>query len=139
MSHEGEAGSSRWLDHATSDLEAAAVLLASDVGAGAACFLAQQSVEKALKGALVHAGADVPRIHNLDTLRNLLSEGWAAKQEFPDLAELTAWAIESRYPGDWPQPSIDDARTAVDVARAVVASIADELAARGLEGSDGEG
>ncbi len=139
MSREGEAGSARWLEHATSDLDSAAALVAAGIGAGAACFLAQQSVEKALKGALVHEGAEVPRIHNLDTLRNLLPGGWAAKQDFPDLAELTAWAIESRYPGDWPQPSSDDARTAVDVARAVVASIADELATRGPEGSDGQG
>ena len=62
MSREAEASSARWLEYARSDLHAAATLLSSDTGAGAVCFLAQQSVEKALKAALVHAGEDVPRI-----------------------------------------------------------------------------
>jgi hypothetical protein len=45
----------------------------------------------------------VPFWHNLDALRNLLPPGWSVKQEHPDLAELTAWAVEARYPGDWPE------------------------------------
>lgn len=139
MSREAEASSARWLEYARSDLHAAATLLSSDTGAGAVCFLAQQSVEKALKAALVHVGDDVPRIHSLDALRNVLPGDWAVKQDFPDLAELTAWAIESRYPGDWPQPSNDDARAAVELARVVVESISNDLGRRNVEGSRGEG
>ncbi len=46
MSREGEAGVARWLEYATSDLDAAATLLASGAGASAICFLAQQSVRR---------------------------------------------------------------------------------------------
>ena len=69
----------------------------------------------------------------------MLPGDWAVKQDFPDLAELTAWAIESRYPGDWPQPSNDDARAAVELARVVVESISNDLGRRNVEGSRGEG
>jgi hypothetical protein len=44
---------------------------------------------------------EVPFWHNRDALRNLLPSGWSVKQEYPDLAELTVWAVEARYPGDW--------------------------------------
>ncbi|MHB1242583.1 MAG: HEPN domain-containing protein [Gaiellaceae bacterium] len=139
MSPDAEAGSDRWLEYAQTDVHAAGKLAELGLSAGAACFLAQQAVEKALKAVLVRAGSDVPRIHNLDTLRNVLPGDWAVKQDFPDLAELTAWAIESRYPGDWPQPSTENARAAVELARAVVESISDELARRAAEDTHGEG
>jgi len=139
MSSEAEASSDRWLEYAQTDLEAAANLVSMNLSAGAVCFLAQQAAEKALKAALVQSGNDVPRIHNLDTLRNVLPGDWAVKQEFPDLAELTAWAIESRYPGDWPQPSRDDAHAAVELARGVVGLISAEIARRAAEDVRGEG
>ena len=41
---------------------------------------------------------EFPFTHDLDRLRDLLPEGWRVKTEFPDLAELTIWAVEARYP-----------------------------------------
>ena len=38
---------------------------------------------------------EVPFWHNRDALRNLPPSG------YPDLAELTVWAVEARYLGDW--------------------------------------
>lgn len=45
--------------------------------------------------------------HDLDALRNLLPDDWAVKQQQPDLAELTEWAVEARYPGDWPDSTAE--------------------------------
>jgi HEPN domain-containing protein len=93
-------------------------------------LLAQQAAEKALKGALVAEGINFPFRHDLDALRSLLPQGWRVKTEHPDLAELTEWAVEARYPGDWPEATVDDAKRAVAQARAVVESVRADLMAR---------
>jgi hypothetical protein len=60
-----------------------------------------------------------------------------AKRENPDLAELTEWAVEARYPGDWPEATIDDARRAIAQARSVYDSVLSDLVRRGLETGKG--
>lgn len=101
----------RWLAYARSDLEAAQVLLQKPESyPRQICFLAQQAVEKVIKAALIMADVSVPRIHDLDGLRNLLPDGWRVKVEHPDLAFLSVWAVEARYPGDSPEAIETDAR-----------------------------
>jgi HEPN domain-containing protein len=108
----------RWLRYAQQDLNAAEAMLSSaDFMARHACWLAQQAAEKSLKAALVYSQIDFPWRHDLDALRNLLPDGWQVKRAQPDLAELTEWAVEARYPGDWPDATQDDARRAVAQAR----------------------
>lgn len=94
----------RWLDYARSDLAAARTLVVSpDHYPRQVCFLAQQATEKALKAALIAEAIDFPFTHDLDRLRNLLPDKWAVKKAFPDLAEVTIWAVEVRYPADMPE------------------------------------
>jgi HEPN domain-containing protein len=67
----------------------------------AACFHAQQCAEKYLKARLVAAGIQFPRTHDLVLLLDLLGEiepMWQSHRE--DLAWLTAFAVEFRYPGE---------------------------------------
>lgn len=96
-----------------------------------ACFFSQQAAEKALKAALVLEGIDVPFTHDLDALRNLLPESSPVRVAHADLAELTEWGVEARYPGDWPEPSEADARRAESDARDVYESVAEEFRRRG--------
>jgi HEPN domain-containing protein len=110
----------RWLRYALEDLEAGEALLSQQsVVPRHICWLAQQSAEKAIKAALIFLQIDFPRRHDLDALRNLLPAGWKIKEEQPDLAALTEWSVEARYPGDWPDATEDDARTAIEQARVV--------------------
>lgn len=51
--------------------------------------------------------------------RNLVPNDWQVKTKHADLAALTEWAVEARYPGDWPDATEADARAAVEQARAV--------------------
>ncbi len=124
----------RWLRFAREDLEAAEALLGE---AGFiprhACWLTQQAAEKALKAALVSQQVNFPFRHDLDALRNLLPEGWYVKTQHPDLAELTEWAVEARYPGDWPDATVDEARRAAGQARAVYESVLADLVQRGIQ------
>ena len=99
------AETNRWLRYAEEDLTTAESLLAIlHTTPRHACWLAQQSVEKALKAVLISLGIDFPRTHDLDVLRNLVPDDWQLKNTHPDLANLTAWATEARYPSDWVEP-----------------------------------
>jgi len=114
----------RWLRYAQEDLEAAETLLQQQtVVPRHICWLAQQAAEKAIKAILVFLEIDFPWRHDLDALRNLIPAGWQVRDEHPDLAGLTEWAVEARYPGDWPEATEADARSAAEQARAVWESV----------------
>lgn len=111
-----------WLQLARSDLALGRVALDTpDVLLEAACFHAQQCVEKALKALLVQRGVLFPRTHVLETLLDLLKE---AKLELPlevdESFTLTQYAVQTRYPGDWEPVSNDEARSALETAAQVL-------------------
>ena len=67
----------------------------------AACFHAQQCVEKYLKALLQEYSMPFGRTHNLEALlMPLLGHfpEWSAMR--PGLRELAAYAVETRYPGE---------------------------------------
>ncbi len=124
----------RWLRYAQEDMAAAEVMLEQTaIAPRHACWLAQQAAEKALKAVLVFLQIDFPRRHDLDALRNLVPDGWQLKDNHPDLAELTEWAVEARYPGDWPEATLENARSAVEQAKGVCASVIDDFKRYGYE------
>lgn len=121
----------RWLAYARSDLDAGNALLRDPQPySRQACFFAQQAAEKALKAILVFLETSFPYTHDLDHVRDLIPTGWRVKTTHPDLAELTIWAVEARYPGDAPDAVETDARTALELAEAVYQSVAAELQER---------
>ena len=122
----------RWLRYAQEDLELATWLMETDqFSPRHICLHSQQAAEKALKAAIVLEEMDPPFIHDLDTLRNLLPDGWTVKETHDDLVELSEWVVESRYPGDWSEPTHDDAAAAIALARSIYESIAAEFRKRG--------
>ena len=124
----------RWLRYAHEDMVAAESMIEqTDVVPRHVCWLAQQAAEKALKAVLVFLQIDFPKSHDLDALRNLIPDGWQLKKDQPDLADLTEWSIESRYPGDWPEAVEKDARLAIERARAVWTSVDNDLTRRGFK------
>lgn len=67
----------------------------------AACFFAQQCIEKYLKARLAQAGIAFPRTHDLETLLDLALPIEPLWESFrPTLITLTAYAVAFRYPGD---------------------------------------
>lgn len=65
----------------------------------AACFHAQQCIEKYLKALLVAEGSRVPRIHDLSALAALLPNERFLRTFDAELAMLTTYAVAARYPG----------------------------------------
>jgi HEPN domain-containing protein len=117
-----------WMKHANTDLRAAHALLESDEFFPLQiCFLSQQGAEKAVKAILVFEEVKFPKIYDLDRLRDLIPEGWKIKEQFPDRAELTIWAVESRYPGDMPDTMEHKARETLRLAEAVFEAVTAEL------------
>lgn len=127
-SREGE----RWLRFAREDLEQAERMLDEGLLPRHCCWLAQQAAEKAIKSALVFLQVPFGRVHDLDALRHLLPRGWFVKREQSDLAELTQWAVEAQYPGDWPDADEADSQRAVRQARGVFDAICRDLHDRGF-------
>lgn len=89
--------------------------------------MAQQCAEKIIKAILIYEEANFPKHHDLDRLRDLIPEGWKVKEQFPDLAELTIWAVESRYPGDTPDVTEGEAQATLCLAEAVFDAPSSEL------------
>ncbi len=67
----------------------------------AACFFAQQCIEKYLKGRLAEAEKPIPKTHDLSVLLDAvlpLEPFWEACR--PRLETLTSYAVLFRYPGE---------------------------------------
>src|SRR5439155_4868962 len=67
----------------------------------AACFFAQQCIEKYLKACLVQATRTFPRTHDLSALLDLIlpvEPLWEALR--PRLDTLSSYAVVFRYPGE---------------------------------------
>lgn len=66
----------------------------------AACFHAQQCAEKYLKALLQEQGRVIPRTHHLEALaKPLFALQPALSQLTASFRTLTAYAVETRYPG----------------------------------------
>lgn len=128
----------RWIRYSKDDLKIAELILAHDQVPRAACFNAQQCAEKSMKASLVFLQIPFPKTHDLNGLRDLLPEGWTVKAGFPDLAELSAWAVEPRYPGDLIEATRQDAETAVEQARDIYETTLEDLQTHGYEAEDRE-
>jgi HEPN domain-containing protein len=121
-----------WLGFAIGDLEAARSQPGRHVRPRIVAFHSQQAAEKAIKGALVLAGVDPPRSHDLNDLRNRLPDGWRVKRSPPDLGRLSAFATDSRYPDDIEPVSPIESATAVRQAMAVVRVVREDFERRGV-------
>jgi HEPN domain-containing protein len=72
------------------------------------------------------------RTHDLDDLAARLPMGWRARQSAGRLAELTSYAVDTRYPDPNDLPTASDAEQAVRQATALVRMVGRDLQERGL-------
>jgi HEPN domain-containing protein len=94
-----------WLGQAKADLDdlrrAVSEPPLSDRAIG---FLAQQVMEKALKGAIAGRRVEPPRVHSLVLLADQVRVLYGLDQDPLCGPDLTLWATRFRYPGASPPP-----------------------------------
>jgi HEPN domain-containing protein len=129
-----------WLNYSLDDLKTAKLILSTKddwIVPRNICYLCQQAVEKAIKAIYVSENQRFHKIHDLDSLKNNLPDSWKDfGNTITDLSQLSDWAIEGRYPGDWNPPNTNDANVAYNQAKDVVQQIIINFISRGLSFQD---
>lgn len=125
-----------WLDQSKFDIKAAELSLGNNYFEWA-CYQSVQSVEKALKSVLVHAGQRPPMTHKLGVLISMANH---ANELFFDVKmnfrKLEAYTFISRYPFVYPDRNMsphemihrEDAETCIKVAKEIYTQIDNFLA-----------
>jgi len=120
-----------WFAAAERDLNSCRILLAGNDYA-AACFHAQQAVEKALKALILRRGKPVPKVHSLTEL--FQTGGEKSLAVYRDAFDtMSKYYLPSRYPDVWTEGVpiwFDDenaAREAFNMAAAIVRAVASLL------------
>jgi len=110
-----------WLYKANLDVESAEALLSRDTPLlFPSCFHSQQAAEKYLKAYLTRHQVEFPRTHNIRQILSLISTVDAAlAAELESASVLTPYGVDIRYPQDAPEPDLDEARNAFELARQV--------------------
>jgi HEPN domain-containing protein len=120
----------QWLEKADDDWRLSRRLATDSSYAEATAFHAQQAVEKYLKAFLTWHQVEFPKTHDIKRLLRLVSEcDPSLTEEASDSADLTAYAVEYRYPGEYPPVTTDEAANAVAVADRVRDQIRKRLSA----------
>jgi HEPN domain-containing protein len=115
----------QWLAKAKEDVRVAECLIVADPPMpGAVAFHCQQAVEKALKGLLIHREVRPTKTHSIAQVGVAIIDTDPDLEHTVDEADwLSPYAAEFRYPGDLSEPSVEELRPALELAREVVAKV----------------
>ena len=111
----------RWFKKGDEDeLNVLSILKHRDGTPSAACFLSQQLAEKYLKALLIFHDQEIIKIHDLVRLEStLVNFSPEIKALHDELDLLSDFYIETRYVGDFPEFSWDDAEKAYAAAKKI--------------------
>lgn len=125
-----------WVEKADNDLKNAShtLTLGDDCPTDTVVFHAQQCVEKYLKALLVVDGIDFPRTHSLSILVDLVEESKRPALTTEEQERLTDYAATTRYPGDYEDISLEEARRATEIATRVRGEAREKLPWEVVEG-----
>ena len=102
-----------WKRFADDDQELIEIALKEKGPANPVCFHAQQIAEKYLKGFLAYHKQPPVKSHNLIQLLRLVAQINPKLQDLEETAiQLSAFYVETRYPGDVPEFTLEEARRA---------------------------
>jgi HEPN domain-containing protein len=86
-----------------------------------AAFHAQQCAEKALKALLLQHEIPFPKTHAIEVLLDLLkAQGVRVPKGVDEAFELSEYAVQTRYPGEWEPVTKAEARRSIDRAALVL-------------------
>ncbi len=110
-----------WVGKAEQDFKAAAALLSMEQPLlYPACFHAQQAAEKYIKAYLTLHQVEFPKTHDIGELLDLVGEvDKTLARSLDGAVFLNPYGVETRYPGDMPEPTLGEAREALNIVRSV--------------------
>ncbi|MBL7075398.1 HEPN domain-containing protein [candidate division KSB1 bacterium] len=110
-----------WINKAEKDLLSAEHELSfSSAVTESVCFHCQQAVEKYLKAYLVFLDIPFTKTHEIGELITKCEEKDGEISALKEEADkLTDYAIEVRYPDDWFEPSLEEAKDAFKIAKKI--------------------
>jgi len=119
----------QWLAKAEQDMKAGETLFAAEPPfLYPACFHAQQAAEKYLKALLTWHQIEFPKTHAIEQLLDLVKEAdTETAASIRDAVVLTPYGVDIRYPSDEPEPNLQDAREAVELASRVRDAVMNRL------------
>ena len=119
----------RWLEKAEHDLiTGRQTLLLADGPTDTVCFHAQQAAEKALKALLTLHRVEFPRTHELLRLLDLAIAYLPALEDFrEELAHISDYSVDVRYPDDWFEPSRQEATQSLAVGERLVTIVSEKM------------
>lgn len=120
-----------WLQRAESNLAIARMGKAEGVFREDLCFEAQQAAEKALKALLIRLSGEYPRVHAFGLLIQRLDGFTRVPDRIREVVELTDYAVQMRYPGEYYPVTEEEYVRAIELADRVVKWVRREL---GLDG-----
>lgn len=121
----------KWLEVALEDFRVAEMGLSRDfLALRTSVFHAQQCAEKVIKTLFIVGNRKIIRTHDLWLLAQKVQDICDLSAHSEDLQWLSEWAIAGRYPGDCPDPFIEDAEKALHIAKAIFDLISPETLKR---------
>jgi len=106
-----------WIERAKSSLELAQVKIIRYIQYEDLCFQVQQAVEKALKGLLIFYGVEPEFTHNIELLIKELKKFVDIPEKINEATDLTNYAVQTRYPGEYDDITKEEYEKAVKIAK----------------------
>lgn len=125
-----------WLRRARSNLTIAQMGRQKGVLLEDLCFEAQQAAEKALKALLIHLSGEYPRTHAFNLLLMRLETHRKVPDAIREVIELTDYAVQMRYPGDYYPVSDEEYERAVELASRVLDWVSAQIQGRDTMGDE---
>ena len=121
----------KWLKRAESNLLLAKSGHIKGVVYEDLCFEAQQSAEKALKALLVYFGDRFPKVHSLFILLERLQKYTDILDDIKVVLKLSAYAVQTRYPGEYYPVQRKEYQRAVNFAQKILTWVKKLIKKRG--------
>ena len=119
----------QWLRHAQEDLRAAEALsTAKPPLPKLTLFHCQQAVEKTLKAFLVWHEQSFERTHNLTRLgKQCVVVDKTLAEIILSAVGLTQYAVKFRYPGEVGEPTLEEAKDSLEIAKSLLNTVIQRL------------
>lgn len=110
-----------WLSRAASNFKLARIGdIDNDIFLEDLCYNAQQCAEKSFKAFCIFEDILFPKTHNLSYLIEIITNaGFKLPAKVRSAALLTDYSVETRYPGDYDEVTLDEYRKALAIANDV--------------------